>query len=272
MRRFSSLLCRCSFATLLSALAPTFAHAQSTVVLDVPPLATAGSARAFEFVSFDFRVYLVGIGDPVSDYSANVLANDYENYTYEHAGGGGSGRGGGYHPPHYIRGPAATYSDTYTNVTRPPTKLDALFHFSGADVVGVPFDVAVQDYRSVTRSHSPPIPIRLTPLSRRAHLSRARSTRSSTKRAASMDRKSLSHRCSCPATSIAMALSTRATTSCGAGLGTTYTQADYDIWRTNLGLSYSTASGLAAGTAVPEPVTALLLALALPALCYRRRN
>ena len=69
----------------------------------MPPISAAGSAKGFEFVSFQFRVYLVPIGDPETDYSANVLANDYENYTYLHAGGGGSGRGGGYRPPSYVR-------------------------------------------------------------------------------------------------------------------------------------------------------------------------
>src|SRR5882757_9731021 len=76
-----------------------------TVTLDTPQLATAGSARAFQFVNFQFNLYMVPVGDPVSDYSANVLANDYENFTYEHATAGGSGRGGGYKPPKYIRGP-----------------------------------------------------------------------------------------------------------------------------------------------------------------------
>jgi hypothetical protein len=119
------------------------AEAALTVVLDVPQLGTAGSARGFEFESFQFNLYLVPIGDPVSDYSANVLANDSENYTFEHAVACGSGRGGGYCPPKYARGPGRTYSATYQNVTRPPGKLDAFFHFSGADVVGMPLVVSV---------------------------------------------------------------------------------------------------------------------------------
>jgi hypothetical protein len=135
------------FAVALSTLAVSTPRAQSagTVTLDVPQLALAGTAKGFEFVSFQFRVYLVAIGDPVSDYSANVLANDYENYTYLHPGGGGSGRGGGYRPPTYVRGPGASYSDTYTNVISPPHELDALFHFSGADVAGVPLALSVSD-------------------------------------------------------------------------------------------------------------------------------
>ena len=106
---------------------PTFAA--GTVTLDVPPIAAAGSAKGFEFTSFQFRVYLVPIGDSETDYSANVLANDYENYTYLHAGGGGSGRGGGYRPPSYVRIAGASYGDTYTNVTRPPIRARCVLPF-----------------------------------------------------------------------------------------------------------------------------------------------
>ena len=86
---------------------------------------------------------MVPVGDPVSDYGANVLANDYENFTYEHATAGGSGRGGGYKPPKYIRGPGDTYSDAYTHVMQPPTDLHAFFHFSGSDVAGMPLAMTV---------------------------------------------------------------------------------------------------------------------------------
>lgn len=55
----------------------TTSAAQSPLVvnLDVPDLATAGSSKGFEFASFQFNTYLVGIGDPSgsSDYAANVL-------------------------------------------------------------------------------------------------------------------------------------------------------------------------------------------------------
>jgi hypothetical protein len=146
-------------------------HAATTIVLDVPELATAGNARSFEFVSFQFKLYLVPVGDPVSDYGANVLANDAENYTYEHAVPCGSGRGGGYCQPKYVRGPANTYGATYQHVTSPPGKLDAFFHFSGADVAGTPLSVTVSGsgpYSVVLTAdadptHSPIIPG--TPLS-----------------------------------------------------------------------------------------------------------
>ena len=121
------------------------------VTLDVPPLASAGSAKGFEFASFQFDVYLVGLGDPSgsSDYAANVLGNDHENYSYLFQPScGGSGRGGGSHcthPPPPERLGASTYSDTYQSVTQPPTELDVFFHFSGADVVGKPLQFSVQD-------------------------------------------------------------------------------------------------------------------------------
>ena len=38
-----------------------------TVSLDVPQLAVGGSARAFQFVNFQFNLYMVPVGDPVSD-------------------------------------------------------------------------------------------------------------------------------------------------------------------------------------------------------------
>src|ERR1700687_4927687 len=108
---------------LLAAITPAAeAQAASIVILDVPRLATAGSARSFEFLSFQFNLYLVPIGDPVSDYAANVLANDSENYTYEHAVACGSGRGGGYCPPTYARGRGHNRRATFQNVTSPPGK------------------------------------------------------------------------------------------------------------------------------------------------------
>lgn len=119
------------------------------VVVDVPPLGSAGNALGFEFVSLQFNTYLIGLGDPntASDYAANVVANDHENYTYLYRPScGGSGRGGGYcQPKPYVRGSSATYSDAYVTVSNPPTEIDARFHFSAADLAGKPLTVAVQD-------------------------------------------------------------------------------------------------------------------------------
>jgi hypothetical protein len=51
------------------------------------------------------------------------------------------------------------------------------------------------------------------------------------------------------------------------GLGTTYLQADYDVWRTHFG--ESVASGLGAGSVVPEPSIAMLLFVGLVATTFR---
>ena len=258
------------FASLATFTFPVPSGAASEVTLDVPPLATAGSARSFEFVDFEFRVYLVPIGDPVSDYSANVLANDYENYTYEHAGGGGSGRGGGYRPPHYVRGPAATYSDTYTNVTRPPTLLDALFHFSGADVVGIPFDVAVQDTGAYSLTLTADNDPTHTPITPGTPLGNALYTLEYQTNSLDGSQVTLTPRLLPGDFNRDGIVDLRDYVALRVGMGTTYTQADYDTWRANLGLSYNTAIGLSAP--VPEPATAILLTIALPAMWSRRRR
>jgi autotransporter-associated beta strand protein len=57
------------------------------------------------------------------------------------------------------------------------------------------------------------------------------------------------------------------------GLGTVYSQADYDTWRAHFGEVAGSGSGVGLGAAVPEPATAgLLLGLLLPSLAQRRRR
>jgi hypothetical protein len=230
-----------------------------TVTLDAPQLAAGGSARAFQFVNFQFNLYMVPVGDPVSDYGANVLANDYENYTYEHAAAGGSGRGGGYKPPRYIRGPGATYSDTYTHITQPPTDLHAYFHFSGADVAGLPLamDVLNDGAYSLTLTadgdptHTPIVPG--SPLSSALY---------------TLDFETTSLAQSQVTFTIAPlpgdfnddgVVDTADFSIWRKGLGTIYTQADYDVWHANFGQTRATAAGasLAAGT-IPEPAAIVL--------------
>jgi T5SS/PEP-CTERM-associated repeat protein len=52
------------------------------------------------------------------------------------------------------------------------------------------------------------------------------------------------------------------------GLGTTYTQADYDVWKSNFG--NHSGSGSSANAGVPEPSTLVLLILAAASLCVCR--
>jgi hypothetical protein len=53
------------------------------------------------------------------------------------------------------------------------------------------------------------------------------------------------------------------------GLGTTYTQADYNIWKANFGAHAGSGSGATA--TVPEPATLWMLLAGILTLCYRRR-
>jgi hypothetical protein len=62
------------------------------------------------------------------------------------------------------------------------------------------------------------------------------------------------------------------------GLGTTYTQNDYGVWRSHFGSSLGTGSGAALpsaeslSAAVPEPATIILITLAAAGWCLRRRR
>jgi probable HAF family extracellular repeat protein len=54
------------------------------------------------------------------------------------------------------------------------------------------------------------------------------------------------------------------------GLGTKYTQSDYDVWRANFGRTAGSGSGATATAAVPEPTTLVLLVFAAAGWCLRR--
>ena len=54
------------------------------------------------------------------------------------------------------------------------------------------------------------------------------------------------------------------------GLGTIYTQADYDVWRAHFGQTAGSGAGALANAAVPEPTTLLLLMLAVVGSCLKR--
>jgi hypothetical protein len=59
------------------------------------------------------------------------------------------------------------------------------------------------------------------------------------------------------------------------GLGTTYTQADYDVWRAHFGQTAGSGAGTSAGTsafdAVPEPSTLFLVGMGLLVMGSGRR-
>ncbi len=54
------------------------------------------------------------------------------------------------------------------------------------------------------------------------------------------------------------------------GLGTTYTQVDYDVWRSHFGQTAGSGAGAIASAAVPEPTTLVLLVLAAASWCLLR--
>jgi hypothetical protein len=55
------------------------------------------------------------------------------------------------------------------------------------------------------------------------------------------------------------------------GLGTTYTQHDYDVWRANFGRTAGSGAGTVANTAVPEPMTLVIVIIGALAMCSLRR-
>lgn len=56
------------------------------------------------------------------------------------------------------------------------------------------------------------------------------------------------------------------------GLGTTYTQTDYDVWRAHLGLSTASGASSTTNDTVPEPATLVLLSLAASLAATRIRR
>ena len=55
------------------------------------------------------------------------------------------------------------------------------------------------------------------------------------------------------------------------GLGTTYTQDHYNIWRAHFGETLGSGAGVSANAAVPEPATFLTLMFGVAGWCLRRR-
>ncbi len=54
------------------------------------------------------------------------------------------------------------------------------------------------------------------------------------------------------------------------GLGTTYTQSDYDVWRSHFGQTAGSGAGASSNATVPEPATLVLLMFAAAGWCLRR--
>jgi hypothetical protein len=54
------------------------------------------------------------------------------------------------------------------------------------------------------------------------------------------------------------------------GLGSSFTQSDYDVWRANFGQPSGSGSGALANAAIPEPASVLLLPMGVLAICFRR--
>jgi hypothetical protein len=53
------------------------------------------------------------------------------------------------------------------------------------------------------------------------------------------------------------------------GLGSTFSQSDYDVWRAHFGQTAGSGSGVSADAAVPEPTTLVLVVIAAIAMCTR---
>lgn len=56
------------------------------------------------------------------------------------------------------------------------------------------------------------------------------------------------------------------------GLGTVYTQADYDVWRAHFGQTANRGAGATTSVAVPEPATLLMLLVGFSAMVCRRHS
>jgi hypothetical protein len=54
------------------------------------------------------------------------------------------------------------------------------------------------------------------------------------------------------------------------GLGTTYTQNDYNVWRAHFGQMAGSGAGVSMNAAVPEPATLVLLLVGILAMCSCR--
>ena len=56
------------------------------------------------------------------------------------------------------------------------------------------------------------------------------------------------------------------------GLGTTYTQSDYNVWRDHFGQTAGSGEGISTNAIVPEPAAIVLLVFAAAASCLHTRG
>ena len=56
------------------------------------------------------------------------------------------------------------------------------------------------------------------------------------------------------------------------GLGTTYTQSDYDDWRADFGQTGGSGSGATANATIPEPASIIMLIMGSFVICVCRRR
>jgi hypothetical protein len=56
------------------------------------------------------------------------------------------------------------------------------------------------------------------------------------------------------------------------GLGTKYTQADYEVWRAHFGQTAGSGTSARTGTPVPEPATVLIILIGIITIIYSRHS
>jgi hypothetical protein len=147
-------------------------------------------------------------------------------------------------------------------VTNPPTKLDALFHFSGADVAGMPLAVTVSDSGTYSLNLTADADGTRPPITPGTPLSNGLYTLEYQTDSLLGSQITFVSAVVLPGDYNNDGVVDAADyTVWRDGLGTTYTQADYDVWKANFG-THAGGAGTMENVAVPEPATIALAVLA----------